>query len=145
MLAQIGDFVGQYTLTWAEGVDGLLQANQQLFIGTGTHGDPEPTLTENYSVVVGVTFWDAVAERRVLEPNSDDPFLFLYDAGQLLRLQLVKTDTPFRMQISLSKVQSVSGMMSKYAYGIALIGDPEEVGVWGANGNPPGSPKIVPG
>ena len=111
-------------------------------LGTGEEGATVPDLTPEFEVVVGFA---------ILSPNSDGTWtpvfsseeqqqqpLQLMFAGDTLRWAGYYNGRPLRIYISACEA-NVAGSQSTVAlYGSTVLGDPDQVGVWGTSDRPPG-------
>jgi hypothetical protein len=137
----VGDFVGTWYVKWVTGKDPFLQPNWSLWIGTGGHGDEAARLTESYQIAVGFAILNAEGEVMLPPPDPDHPpiqqpldFLFV---GGTLRWTGFYKDQPMRLYVSLGETQAPTGVTYQSLYASTTWGDPDQVGVWGADGNPP--------
>lgn len=147
-MASIGDFVGTYTIrnVATEDPDPLLQVNGQLSIGTGFQNATTPSLTDGYFVVAGFSILDPGG--KVLLSSQDEK-------GTPLQLALVDSNLrwagyyqgrPLRIYISRYEITSLGGVVTRGIYGTNVWGDPDQVGVWGADDTaapPPPSPVAL--
>ncbi len=146
-MANIGDFVGAYTIrnVASSPVNGapdpLLQVGGQFLIGTGTYGDTPPVLTDGYFVAVGFAILDAAGQ--VVLATSDEtgqPLQFALSESNLVWKGFFN-DQPFRIYISRYDITSLGGTRTRGIYGSNVWGDPDQVGVWGADDTPPTTPS----
>jgi hypothetical protein len=120
----------------------LLKAGYQLVIGTGENNATPPFLTEGYKTCVGFAVLDENgAPVLTTGDGENDPLLFLFTNGSL-RYAGYYNKLPLRIYISMAEaVMPTVGTVYPAIYGTTSSGDPDQVGVWGAEGNPPPSPK----
>jgi hypothetical protein len=140
MLANVKPFIGTWTIHSVTGKDPYLKENWQLLIGTNTQGDALPALDENYDVYVGFTVLDEKGCVILSSAQSNEPPLPLLFVDGMLRGAGPRGGRPFRVYISMAEVHTTLGTTFPALYGSSLAGDPDQVGVWGANGNPPPPP-----
>ena len=137
-MTPIGDFIGNYTVRHVstQNPDPLLELNGKFCIGTGEHGDTLPKLTDGGFIVAGFSVLDSTG--NVLFSSQDE-------TGAPLELALVESNLrwvgyykarPLRIYISEYKITSPGGIVTRGIYATNVYGDPEQVGVWGADDNP---------
>jgi hypothetical protein len=144
-VANIGDFVGTYTIrnVLSPIEEPLLQVGGQLLIGTNSeYGDRQPSLTDGGYIVTGFA---------VLSPEGQPLLATSDEQGTPLQLALVESNLrwvgwyknrPLRIYISTYEINSPGGVRTRGLYGSTVAGDPEQVGVWGADDTPtPPTPK----
>ena len=141
MNVNVGDFVGSWTIQWVSGRDPFLQYAWKLLIGTETDGDTVPRLSPEYSVLVGFTVLDSNGRVQIsTTPNPgvdpQQPLEFVFD-GHSLRWSGYYEQQPLHIYISLSRVETLGDSYTSL-YGSTTWGDPDQVGVWGADARPPG-------
>ncbi|HSK80955.1 MAG TPA: hypothetical protein VLQ45_31170 [Thermoanaerobaculia bacterium] len=141
MNVNVGDFVGSWTVQWVSGRNPFLQYAWTVLIGTGTNGDTPPFLSAEYAVCVGFTVMDGSARVQLSStPNPGDdphqPLALLFD-GNTLRWSGYYEQQPLHVYISLSTAQTTGDSYTSL-YGSTTWGDPDQVGVWGADARPPG-------
>jgi len=148
MVTNINPFVGSWYVNWASGgEDHVLQPEYQLLIGTGEQGATKPMLTDDYDVCVGFAVLDDKGKKVFGTGDSEnDPLLLLFTNGTLRGVGFYQGQT-VRVYISMAEAQLPDDQLSYALYGSTYSGDPDQVGVWGADGNPPAIPpkKIKPG
>lgn len=142
MSVNIGDFVGSWTVQWIAGSKPALETDWQLLIGTGTEGDKPPFLDQDFAVCVGFTLLDenGKVEISTTPPNGEDPqqdLLFLLDGGTL-RWAGYYQGMPLRIYVSVAVARTAGDSSYTALYGSTTWGDPDQVGVWGADARPPG-------
>ncbi len=120
----------------------LLKAGYQLVIGTGENNATPPFLTDGYKTCVGFAVLDEQGNPVLTSGDGkNDPLLFLFTNGAL-RYVGYYNRLPLRIYISMAEaVMPTVGTIYPAIYGTTSSGDPDQVGVWGAEGNPPPSPK----
>lgn len=140
MVAKIGDFVGEYTITQVGAAEPVLRGGMRLLIGTDEAIAPPPTLTDGYFLVVGFALLDEEGAPVLSTADTrQQPLVLLYEEGAL-RWAGYYGGKPLRIFISLCQTEGPGGMPYKALYGTTLLGDPDQVGVWGADGNAPSGP-----
>lgn len=138
----VKDFTGTWYVWWVDGERSFLQKGWQVVLGTGQDGAKKPFLTPEFEVVMGFS---------VLSPNSDGSWRQVFSTldQEQQPLELLFTDgtlrwsgyydgQPLRIYISVCEVNAPSGQATVSLYGSTVFGDPDQVGVWGANDRPPG-------
>lgn len=142
MIQNVGPFVGTWKVGMTGNPSGYLQPEYQLVIGTGKHGDTKPYLNDDYDVIVGCAVLDA--KGKPVDPPAggpQQPLLMLFANGTL-RYVGYDGESPLRLYISVAEAITASGEKTYPAiYGTTTTGDPDQVGVWGAETSPPPSPK----
>ena len=134
-MAPIGDFIGNYTIRHVstQNPDPLLQVNGKFCIGTNEYGDTEPSLAGGGFIVVGFS---------ILGSSGDVVFSTQDEQGTPLQLALVESNLrwagfyqgrPLRIYISEYKITSPGGIVTRGIYATNVYGDPEQVGIWGAD------------
>ena len=120
----------------------LLKAGYQLVIGTGENHATPPFLTEGYKTCVGFAVLDETGAPVLTSGDGEnDPLLFVFTGGTL-RYAGYYNQLPLRIYISMAEAMMPTiGTVYPAIYGTTASGDPDQVGVWGAEGNPPPSPK----
>ncbi len=139
MIAKIADFIGEYNVTTTS-AESALQPGMQLHIGNEQFGAAPPELTDGYYLTVGFAVLDqAGAPVLTTGDGSPDgvPLVLVYDEGTLWWKGFHEGE-PLRIYLSLAQGVTLGGLPFKAVYGTTLVGDPEQVGVWGADGNPSG-------
>ncbi|HSF38344.1 MAG TPA: hypothetical protein VLT87_01045 [Thermoanaerobaculia bacterium] len=142
MSVNVGDFIGSWNVQWVSGRQPFLQEGWTIFIGTDTRGDHPPSLTGEYAVVVGFTVLNGQdqVELSTTPSNGEEPPhqpLELLLDGDTLRWAGYYEQQPLHIYISLSVAQT-TGDPYLSLYGSTTWGDPDQVGVWGADARPPG-------
>lgn len=140
MVAKIADFIGEYNVTtMSEG--SVLQPGMTLHIGNGMYGATPPVLTDGYYITVGFAIVQPDGTQVLTSgdgsPNAV-PLVMVYDEGTLWWKGFDDSEKPLRIYLSLAQGETIGGLPYKAVYGTTLSGDPEQVGVWGADGNPTG-------
>jgi hypothetical protein len=137
----IANFIGVWYVKWvagsqSEGEAPYIAPGYTMYIGTGTHGDTPAQLTDTYETVVGFSLLDG--DGTVVIPNEEEhqPSSFVFVNGTL-RWNGFWLLQPVRIYISLGETVSPSGVRTYSIYASTTYGDPDQVGVWGADGNPP--------
>lgn len=141
MVAKIADFIGEYIVTkMSEG--SALQPGMKIYIGDGQYGATQPTLTDGLFIVVGFAILQPDGITPVLSSGDGSPnavpLVLVYDEGTLWWKGFDNEQKPLRIYMSLAQGETVGGLPFRALYGTTLSGDPEQVGVWGADGNPSG-------
>lgn len=141
MTDNVKNFSGLWWLSQVAGGNAIWAPGDQLAIGTGQSGATVPYLTAEGDVCVGFAI-----RRRNGEGGFDT--VFSSEDGQNQRLALMLVDgvlrwsgsyagQPLSIYVSLADFKTVRGETYLYLYGSTVYGDPEQVGVWGAEANPP--------
>jgi hypothetical protein len=141
MTDNIKNFCGLWWITQVASGSGLLAPGYQLAIGTGESGATPPFLTPEGDVCAGFA---------IRQPTGEGSFATVLssDDGQNQELALMLVDgvlrwsgsydgKPLAIYVSLCERTTVRGETYLFLYGSTVSGDPEQVGVWGAEGNPP--------
>lgn len=145
MSVSINDFVGSWTVEYTCGKQPWLQQGWVILIGTGSaFGDEEPFLTDN-NAAVGVGFAVLDAEGKKVELSTEinispEPLALILDGSQLRWAGFVDR-VPLRIYVSASEALLLAegGEIRDVAlYGSTVLGDPDQVGVWGGSGTPGG-------
>jgi len=143
MADTIANFVGTWYVKWAtgqrveSGESPYIATGYTLLIGTGTDGAFPPKLTDAYDVTVGFALLDGNGTVVLSSAEvTNQPVQFLY-LNNTLRWTGYWTGQPVRIYISLGETVSPSGLHTFSLYASTTYGDPDQVGVWGADGNPP--------
>lgn len=148
MTASVGDFRGSWQINGATGPGSLLEeGNGYILIGTGSGwGDSVPAFTESYQVTVGFTLVNngQVVELSDIPLSSGDhsgqqPIVFLLKDG-CLRWTGFYGQRPVRIFLSAAQFTKADGSDYTAIYGTTIVGDPEQVGIWGGSGSPPPDP-----
>lgn len=142
MSISVKDFTGTWYVWWGDGERPFLQKGWKIVLGTSEDGAQQPFLSEDYEVLMGFS---------ILSPNGDGTWtpvfstadqeqqpLNLLFAGGSLRWSGFYQGQPLRIYISACEASTLSGQTSISLYGSTVFGDPDQVGVWGANDRPPG-------
>lgn len=141
MTDNVKNFCGLWWLTQVASSADLWAPGYQLAIGTGQSGATSPFLTSEGDVCVGFA---------IRQPTGAGAFTTVLssDDGQNQELSLMLIDgvlrwsgsyqgKPLSIYISLCERGTVRGEVYLFLYGSTVFGDPEQVGVWGAEANPP--------
>jgi hypothetical protein len=147
MSASIGDFRGSWQISGATGPGSVLQNGGYILIGTGSGwGDSVPAFTESYQVTVGFALINngQIVELSGVPLDSgghegQQPLLFLYQDGYL-RWSGYYNQQPLRIFVSAADFTKADGTRYVAIYGTTIVGDPEQVGIWGGSGSPPPDP-----
>jgi len=124
----IHSFVGEFKIRNGSGV-GVVQTGDSLYIGTGRHFAP-PIDGDR----VGVAVWAEDGTRRF--PAIDEPAYFHF-RGDRLEFESRSLDgVEMRIVLSLFQIRRDDGSLYRAPYGLVVIGDPDQVGAWGADDNP---------
>lgn len=124
-------FSGTWYIHWVAGQGPLgVQAGWQIVI------DPEEGENAARFALLkpGENGWHPVASS-----DSDHPLLLIN--GQLRWDGTTSDGTPLRFYISTAEATTRDGKTSVSLYGTTLLGDPDQVAVWGANDGPPPDPE----
>lgn len=147
MSASIGDFRGSWKITGATGPGSPLEGDGFILIGTGSPwGDSVPAFTESYQVTVGFAVVNngQIAELSGMplssgEHQGQQPLLFLFENG-ILQWSGYFGQVPLRIFVSAADFTKANGTRYVAIYGTTIVGDPEQVGIWGGSGFPPPPP-----
>ena len=143
MSITIKPFVGEWHVWWAAGADMPLQLDRlwKIVIGTGQEGEREPFLSEEYDVCVGCAVLAPSGKDTWIKvfPEGDEPVTLVFADGTL-RWSGTYRGQPLRIYISSSAAVSKDELASFSLYGTTIVGDPDQVAVWGANDDPPPLP-----
>ena len=132
----VKDFVGTWTVRWVAGEEPWMSPGWTLVIGTGTQGAEYPFLNAEYETCVGFTVLDAQGAAQLStadQPDHNQPLALLY-SGNTLRWAGYYKGQPLRIFISAAEAQMPGGETSVTIYGSTVFRDPDQVGVWGADG-----------
>jgi hypothetical protein len=142
----VAPFIGKWYVQWVSGEAPFVQTNCTMLIGTGAaDGAPAPQLSEDYEVCVGFSLLDPNGNPILSSASSDqEPLLLVFSRGTLRGFGFYQL-RPLRIYISLAEAQMLDGSTYLSLYASTTIGDPDQVGVWGADGNPPPAPVGGPG
>ena len=134
-MAAIGEFIGSYIIRHVstQDQDPLLEVNGKFCIGTGEHGDTEPKLTDGGFIVVGFSVLDSTGNVRFSSQDEQGTPLQLALIESTLRWTGFYQARPLRIYISEYKITSPGGIVTRGIYATNVYGDPEQVGVWGAD------------
>ncbi|HTQ79436.1 MAG TPA: hypothetical protein VMM92_05530, partial [Thermoanaerobaculia bacterium] len=139
-LDTIKPFLGTWYIKWVTGEAPRVQANWQLLIGTGKRGALKPRLDDECYVCVGFAILDEKGKKVLSSEDGDRaPLLLLFNHGTLRGFGFVD-GRAVRVYISMSEAYLVDGSVVPNLYATTLWGDPDQVGVWGADGTPPPEP-----
>jgi hypothetical protein len=142
MSVNVGNFIGAWNVQWVSGEKPFLQGGWTVLIGTGTNGDRPPFLTGEYAIAVGFTVLNGQnrialsTSPRISGETPEEPLELLF-VGDTLRWAGFYEQQPLHIYISLSVAQT-TGEAYLSLYGSTTWGDPDQVGVWGADARPPG-------
>lgn len=139
MIAKIADFIGEYGVTTSsEG--SVLQPGMTIHIGDDQFGAKAPVLTDGFFITVGFAILDQDGTPVLATGDGSPdavPLLLVYDEGTL-QWKGFREGVVLRIYLALAQGATLGGLPFKALYGTTLSGDPEQVGVWGADGNPGG-------
>ena len=141
MNANIKNFCGLWWITQvASGAD-LWAAGDHLLIGTGESGDTKPFLSPEGDVCAGFAIRRPSADGGfgtvLSSDDSENQELALMLVDGVLRWTGSYQAEPLSIYVSLCERKTVRGEPYLFLYGSTVYGDPEQVGVWGAEANPP--------
>lgn len=140
MSMTINDFLGTWSVRWVSGQDPWMSASWTIQIGTGQDGACVPFLNADYATCVGFAVFDANGQSVLSsdeQPDHNQPLALFY-TGETLRWAGAYKGQPLRIFISAAESQMPGGQRSVAIYGSTVYRDPDQVGVWGADGG--GSP-----
>ena len=138
----VKDFTGNWYVKWVDGEDPFLHKDWKIVLGTNTDGAREPFLSPEYQVLMGFAIlsrdgdggWTPVFGTQ---DQNQQPLDLLFSDGTLRWIGSYQ-GKPLRIYISLCEAETAGGGRSLSLYGSTVFGDPDQVGVWGANDRPPG-------
>jgi hypothetical protein len=141
MVTNVKPFIGTWYINWISGQPHGIQQNWSLWIGTGSpNGDTPPALDADCNVIVGFALLD---ENGVCQISSSDPgnqpMPLLFSNGTLRTLG-ASDHLPVQIFISMAVAEVIGGASYPSLYGSTVGGDPDQVGVWGADANPAAQP-----
>lgn len=138
----VKDFTGTWYVWWVDGQESFLQKGWKIVLGTNEDGAKIPFLSPEFQVLMGFS---------ILSPGSDGTWtpVFSTQDQQQQPLELLFADgslrwagyhngKPLRIYISACEANTAVGDSVISLYGSTVLGDPDQVGVWGANDRPPG-------
>ncbi|HVG07410.1 MAG TPA: hypothetical protein VNM67_06875 [Thermoanaerobaculia bacterium] len=138
----VKDFVGTWYVWWADGEKSVMKPGSKLVLGTGEDGATAPELTPEFQVVMGFALlgltpggtWAPIFSSQEQEQQ---PLQLMFVDGTLGWLGYYK-GKPLRIYISACEANVAGSQRSVALYGSSVLGDPDQVGVWGASDRPPG-------
>jgi hypothetical protein len=136
MSFSVKDFVGTWNVKWVDGQKPWFQRGWSLLIATDERGAKGPWLNGEYETCLGFTVLDGDQEIELSTRQQEErnqPIAFLFRNGGLFWEGFYKGQ-PLWIRISLAESRTVSGDRYLSLYGSTTWGDPEQVGVWGADG-----------
>jgi len=125
----IQSFVGEFTIRNGSGVGNVIQSGDTLYIGTGSH--LAPPIDGNR---VGVSIFADDGNRRF--PSQEEPAYFTFRGGRLEYESPTVDNVRMTIVLSLYQTRRDDGTTYRAPYGLVVIGDPDQVGAWGADDNP---------
>ncbi len=140
----VADFVGNWQIKWSQGDAGIWSPGWCLLLGTGSAGDSIPWLNGEYQTCLGCAILKPNGESFELvystESSTDNQPGDLLFAGGVLRGLIWWEQQPTWIFISLARLELTSNSTYRFLYGTTVWGDPDQVGVWGAEPvpTPPG-------
>jgi hypothetical protein len=149
MKGNVSDFMGSWNVSWVTGRKNVLEQNYTMLIGTGgAYGDTPPALNPDNNVCVGFAVIDAEGVPVLSSGSYDPPLLLLYLCGGTLRwegLYPAVGGQTLRFYVSTAEAFTAGDATTPPAastslYGTSIWGDPDQVGIWGAEGHPPPVP-----
>lgn len=136
MVANVYPFIGRWFINWISG-QSPIQQDWSLWIGTGSQfGDTPPALDADCNVVVGFALFDENGACQLSSSDSGNQPLPLLFSNGTLRTVGASDHLPARIFISMAVSELVGGGTYSCLYGSTVGGDPDQVGVWGADANP---------
>ncbi len=132
----IHSFVGHYTIRNGSGVGDVVRSGDTLYIGTGHHFAP-PVDGDR----VGVSIFAEDGTRRF--PAIEEPAYFHFRGGRLEFESRDVDGVKMTIVLSLYQTRRTNGTLYRAPYGLVVVGDPDQVGAWGADDNPD-EPDPVP-
>jgi len=138
MVDNVGAFIGTWNIGQLSNPDSHFQTGWTIVIGTGDYGATPPVLTDAYNIVVGFAVLNAQGVPVLQTGGADnDPLLLLFTNGTL-RYAGYYDQRPLRIYIAMAEALIPTvGTTYPAIYGTTMVGDPDQVGVWGADGNTP--------
>ncbi len=140
MSISLKDFTGTWNVRWVAGEQPWMSPGWQVVIGTGTQGAELPFLNAEFESCVGFTVLDENGVQMLSsaeQPEHNQALALLY-TGNTLRWIGYYQGQPLRIYISAAEAETPGGQRSVALYGSTVFRDPDQVGVWGADGE--GSP-----
>ena len=125
----IQSFVGEFVIRNGSGVGNVIEAGDTLYIGTGNH--LAPPVDGNR---VGVSIFADDGNRRF--PSEERPAYFTFRGGRLEFESPSVDGLQMTIVLSLYQAQRNDGTFYRAPYGLVVLGDPDQVGAWGADDNP---------
>lgn len=134
-MRSIEDFAGVWYIRWVAGQGPLgVQPGWQVVIGKGDGGGPGGESGVGFAVFQpGENGWHPVH-------SSDESHPLVLVDGQLRWDGTNADGSPVRFYISIAEARSRDEGTTFSLYGTTLLGDPDQVAVWGANDGPPPDP-----
>jgi hypothetical protein len=142
MGVNVKDFVGNWYVWWVAGEESFLHQGWRFVLGTGEDGATAPELTSEFQVVVGFVILGKDSEGTwtpvfSTQDQEQQPLKLMFVDGAL-RWVGSYNGRPLRIYISACEANVAGSQSSVALYGSTVLGDPDQVGVWGANDHPPG-------
>jgi len=125
----IHSFVGQYTIRNGSGVGNIIETGDTLYIGTGIHRAPPVSGNR-----VGVSIFAPDGSQRF--PLGDEPAYFTFLGQKLKHKTTSDVGLTMTVVVSLYQEKRQDDSLYRAPYGLVLLGDPDQVGAWGADDNP---------
>ena len=139
----IKDFIGNWYVLWSDGEPPVLEQRWKLVLGTGEAGATAPELTpDSFQVVMGFAILSPDSSGSSWTPvfSSEDQQqqpLKLMLVGETLRWAGYYQGKPLRIYVSACEANMLGSQSTVALYGSTVLGDPDQVGVWGAGDRPP--------
>jgi hypothetical protein len=136
MVDNVNPFIGRWFINWISG-QSPIQQNWSLWIGTGSrYGDTPPALDADFNVIVGFALIDENGVCQLSSSSSGNQPLPLLFGNGTLRTVGTSEHLPVRIFLSMAVSELIGGGTYLCIYGSTVGGDPDQVGVWGADANP---------
>ena len=122
---QVQDFLGTYRLRTTSGTQFGISTQVRIF---EVDGGPRISSTDFFGRVLELTDVQLVAE-----------------TGSLLALDQIEiggTPQPAFFQVSIAEDAGQGGRLDKAIYGVTIVGDPEQTGIWGGDDEEGGSTSL---
>lgn len=141
MTDNVKNFSGLWWISQVGGGMEVWAPGYQLAIGTGESGATVPFLSPEGDVCVGFAIRQPAGEggftTTLSSADGQNQNLALMLVDGVLRWTGSYQGEPLSIYVSLCERKTVRGETYLFLYGSTVYGDPEQVGVWGAEVNPP--------
>ena len=144
----VSAFLGTWSVRWISGQRPWMSEGWTISIGTGEDGDSKPFLDGDYQICIGFTVRNTQGQVELStsdQPDHEQPLVLLYDEGRLRWSGFYNANNgtvaePLRIYLSLAQTQGPNGPTYACLYGTTAWGDPDQVGVIGADAAGSGRP-----